>query len=208
MLTIQDELSELREAARKVNSIIARFRNLPPMAILKFCAAHAKIMARVKSLGNGNEARGRGRTKQDRGFTLKIAVILVVSADRYAVRTAVAACRAPHRPPGISSEIFRIDALRFASICFMPVVDHILVVRRYFLVWPLRPMGMSVANDVGAGSVEKLIRADRVHDLFWRRGEVADCYCTEDVRPRIDPKVAVPLTLSGLLWLVLSMIAS
>jgi transposase len=44
-----------------------------------------------------------------------------------------------------------------------------------------------------------LVRVDRVLDLSWLRGEVADCYCCDDGRPGIDPEVAVRLMLAGLL---------
>jgi transposase len=44
-----------------------------------------------------------------------------------------------------------------------------------------------------------LVRVDRILDLSWLRDEVADCYCLEDGRPGIDPKVAVRLMLAGLL---------
>jgi transposase len=44
-----------------------------------------------------------------------------------------------------------------------------------------------------------LVRVDRVLDLSWLRGEVADSYCLEDGRPGIDPEVAVRLMLAGLL---------
>lgn len=44
-----------------------------------------------------------------------------------------------------------------------------------------------------------LARVDRVLDLSWLRGEVAECYCLDDGRPGIDPEVAVRLMLAGLL---------
>jgi transposase len=44
-----------------------------------------------------------------------------------------------------------------------------------------------------------LVRVDRVLDLSWLCGEVADCYCCDDGRPGIDPEVAVRLMLAGLL---------
>jgi transposase len=44
-----------------------------------------------------------------------------------------------------------------------------------------------------------LVRVDRVLDLSWLRGEVADCYCCDDGRPGIDPEAAVRLMLAGLL---------
>ena len=57
-----------------------------------------------------------------------------------------------------------------------------------------------------AGSLEQLIpkdhilaRVNRVLDLSWLREEVADCYCTDNGRPGIDPEVAVRLMLAGLL---------
>ena len=56
------------------------------------------------------------------------------------------------------------------------------------------------------GTLEKLIpedhilaRVDRVLDLSWLRGEVADCYCADNGRPGIDPEVAVRLMPAGLL---------
>ena len=57
-----------------------------------------------------------------------------------------------------------------------------------------------------AGSLEQLVpedhvlaRVDRVLDLGWLHGEVADCYCADNGRPGIDPEVAVRLMLAGLL---------
>src|SRR5215213_9085311 len=44
-----------------------------------------------------------------------------------------------------------------------------------------------------------LVRVDRVLDLTWLRGEVADFYCPDNGRPGIDPEVAVRLMLAGLL---------
>jgi hypothetical protein len=44
-----------------------------------------------------------------------------------------------------------------------------------------------------------LARVDRVLDLSWLKGEIADCYCLDDGRPGIDPEVAVRLMLAGLL---------
>ena len=44
-----------------------------------------------------------------------------------------------------------------------------------------------------------LVRVDRILDLSWLRGEVADCYCCADGRPGIDPEAAVRLMLAGLL---------
>src|SRR6516162_6309384 len=44
-----------------------------------------------------------------------------------------------------------------------------------------------------------LARVDRVLDLSWLRGEVSDCYCLDDGRPRIDREVAIRLMLAGLL---------
>ena len=56
------------------------------------------------------------------------------------------------------------------------------------------------------GSLEQLVpedhvlaRVDRVLDLGWLREEVADCDCTDNGRPGIDPEVAVRLMLAGLL---------
>ena len=40
-----------------------------------------------------------------------------------------------------------------------------------------------------------LARVDCVFDLGWLGEEVADCYCTDNGRPGIDPKVAVRLLL-------------
>ena len=57
-----------------------------------------------------------------------------------------------------------------------------------------------------AGSLEQLVpadhvlaRVDRVLDLGWLHDAVADCYCTDNGRPGIDPEVAVRLMLAGLL---------
>ena len=44
-----------------------------------------------------------------------------------------------------------------------------------------------------------LVRVDRVLDLSWLRGEVAELYCPDNGRPGIDPEVAVRLMLAGLL---------
>ena len=44
-----------------------------------------------------------------------------------------------------------------------------------------------------------LARVDRVLDLCWLRGEVADLYCDDNGRPGIDPEVAVRLMLAGFL---------
>lgn len=44
-----------------------------------------------------------------------------------------------------------------------------------------------------------LARVDRVLDLSWLRGEVADLYCPDNGRPGIDPEAAVRLILAGLL---------
>jgi transposase len=44
-----------------------------------------------------------------------------------------------------------------------------------------------------------LARVDRVLDLSWLRGEVADLYCDDNGRPGIDPEVAVRLMLAGFL---------
>ncbi len=56
------------------------------------------------------------------------------------------------------------------------------------------------------GSLEQLVpedhvlaRVDRVLDLGWLHGEVAECYCADNGRPGIDPEVAVRLMLAGLL---------
>lgn len=43
-----------------------------------------------------------------------------------------------------------------------------------------------------------LKRVDKVLDLSWLRKEVADCYCTDNGRPGIDPEAAVRLMLAGL----------
>lgn len=57
-----------------------------------------------------------------------------------------------------------------------------------------------------AGSLGDLIpedhilrRVDRVLDLAWLREAVADCYCTDNGRPGIDPEAAVRLMLAGFL---------
>jgi hypothetical protein len=47
-----------------------------------------------------------------------------------------------------------------------------------------------------------LVRVDRVLDLSWLRGEVADCYCCDNSRPGIDPEVVVRLMLETS-WLAL-----
>src|SRR4051812_990685 len=44
-----------------------------------------------------------------------------------------------------------------------------------------------------------LAKVDRVLDLSWLRGEVADLYCDDNGRPGIDPEVAVRLMLAGFL---------
>ena len=44
-----------------------------------------------------------------------------------------------------------------------------------------------------------LVRVDRVLDLGWLRGEVAECYAAGSGRPGIDPEAAVRLMLAGLL---------
>jgi IS5 family transposase len=44
-----------------------------------------------------------------------------------------------------------------------------------------------------------LVRVERVLDLAWLPGEVADCYCADNGRPGIDPEVAVRLMRAGLL---------
>jgi transposase len=41
-----------------------------------------------------------------------------------------------------------------------------------------------------------LARVDRVLDLSWLKGEIADCYCLDDGRRGIDPEVAVRLMLA------------
>jgi hypothetical protein len=57
-----------------------------------------------------------------------------------------------------------------------------------------------------SGSLRQLIpddhvlaRVDRVLDLSWLRREVADCYCSEEGRPGIDPEAALRLMIAGLL---------
>lgn len=57
-----------------------------------------------------------------------------------------------------------------------------------------------------AGPLEDLVpddhilaRVDRVLDLSWLHGEVADCYSAGNGRPGIDPEVAVRLMLAGFL---------
>lgn len=54
------------------------------------------------------------------------------------------------------------------------------------------------------GSIEDFIphdhilkKVDRVLDLTWLRGEVADLYCDDNGRPGIDPEAAVRLMLAG-----------
>jgi transposase len=42
-----------------------------------------------------------------------------------------------------------------------------------------------------------LKRVDRVLDLTWLREEVADCYCSDNGRPSIDPEAALRLMLAG-----------
>ncbi|MBM3331390.1 IS1182 family transposase [candidate division WOR-3 bacterium] len=42
-----------------------------------------------------------------------------------------------------------------------------------------------------------LKRFDRVLDLSWLRDEVADCYCSDNGRPSIDPEAALRLMLAG-----------
>ncbi len=42
-----------------------------------------------------------------------------------------------------------------------------------------------------------LKRVDRVLDLSWLREEVADCYCSDNGRPSIDPEAALRLMLAG-----------
>ncbi|WP_420337067.1 transposase [Roseibium sp.] len=44
-----------------------------------------------------------------------------------------------------------------------------------------------------------LARVDRVLDLSWLRVEVADCYCSGNGRPGIDPEAALRLMLAGML---------
>lgn len=44
-----------------------------------------------------------------------------------------------------------------------------------------------------------LVRVDRVLDLSWLRGEVADLYCLDNGRPGIDPEAALRLMLAGFL---------
>ena len=42
-----------------------------------------------------------------------------------------------------------------------------------------------------------LVRVDRVLDLSWLRGEVADLYCSDNGRPVIDPEAALRLMLAA-----------
>lgn len=42
-----------------------------------------------------------------------------------------------------------------------------------------------------------LKRVDRVLDLSWLRDDVADCYCSDNGRPSIDPEAALRLMLAG-----------
>ena len=58
--------------------------------------------------------------------------------------------------------------------------------------WPVR-YGTLVPED------HILKRVDRVLDLSWLRDEVADCYCSDNGRPSIDPEAAVRLMLAGYL---------
>ena len=44
-----------------------------------------------------------------------------------------------------------------------------------------------------------LVRVDRVLDLSWLRGAVADLYCHDNGRPGIDPEAALHLMLAGFL---------
>ncbi|MGE8131936.1 transposase [Methylobacterium sp. NPDC080182] len=44
-----------------------------------------------------------------------------------------------------------------------------------------------------------LVRVDRVLDLSWLRGAVADLYCHDNGRPGIDPEAALRLMLAGFL---------
>ena len=44
-----------------------------------------------------------------------------------------------------------------------------------------------------------LVRVERVLDLTWLRGEVADLYCHDNGRPGIDPEAALRLMLAGFL---------
>ena len=44
-----------------------------------------------------------------------------------------------------------------------------------------------------------LVRVDRVLDLTWLRGEVADLYCADNGRPGIDPEAVLRLMLAGFL---------
>lgn len=44
-----------------------------------------------------------------------------------------------------------------------------------------------------------LVRVDRVLDLSWLRGEVADLYCADNGRPGIDPEASLRLMLAGFL---------
>lgn len=58
-----------------------------------------------------------------------------------------------------------------------------------FVAGPLRDL---IPND------HVLKRVDKVLDLSWLRKEVADCYCSDNGRPGIDPEAAVRLMLAGL----------
>ena len=44
-----------------------------------------------------------------------------------------------------------------------------------------------------------LVRIDRVCELSWLRGEVADHYCPDNGRPGVDPEIAARLMLAGFL---------
>lgn len=57
-----------------------------------------------------------------------------------------------------------------------------------FVACPLRDL---VPDD------HALKRVDRVLDLSWLRDEVADCYCSNNGRPSIDPEAALRLMLAG-----------
>ena len=45
-----------------------------------------------------------------------------------------------------------------------------------------------------------LARVDRVLDLSWLHGDVAEVYASDVGRPAIDPEAALRLMLAGFLW--------
>jgi hypothetical protein len=53
-------------------------------------------------------------------------------------------------------------------------------------------MGKRVATELGAGSGEKPVRADRVHDLFWRRDEAPTAIALKTSGPGSIQKLPCP----------------